>query len=235
LKASVYAAQAGNTEAENARLFAMASVAQADAAIAAWDAKFIHNFWRPVAGIQEAGVGGAGDADGNPDTVGVPDWRPLGAPGNDPNSIDDDITPPFPAWTSGHATMGSAIYKSLELFYGANSFDSIDGVIGNDLEYTLTSEEAGAGGTRSYDSFTQLAALAPGSEDSPEGENGMSRVYLGVHWIFDQTGGMTLGRSIAEYVAGNFFQAVPEPSAASLAAVALAVGALRRQSKKAPS
>jgi hypothetical protein len=216
------AAQAGNTPAQNARLFAMASVAAADAATAAWDAKFKYNLWRPVAAIQDGG------ADGNPNTVADPTWRPLGAPGNDPNSIADDFTPPFPAWTSGHATMGGAWFKSIELFYGTNSFDQIDGILGNDPVYTLTSQEAGSGGSRDFTTFTQTGILGAGLENSPEGENGMSRVYLGVHWIFDQTDGMAMGNNIATYVAANHFQAVPEPGTLVLAAVALLVVGWRR-------
>jgi hypothetical protein len=208
--------QANNTPAQNARLFAMASVAQADAATASWDAKFVNNFWRPVAAIQE------GAADGNPNTIADPNWRPIGAPGNDPNSMTDDFTPPFPAWTSGHATMGGALFKSIELFYRTNKFDEIDGIIGNNLTYTLTSEEAGGGSSRDFTTFTQTGVLNPGTENSPEGENGMSRVYLGVHWIFDQRDGITLGNNIANYVAANHFQAVPEPSTLALAGCALA-------------
>jgi hypothetical protein len=210
------AEQTGNTPAQNARLFAMASVAQADAATASWDAKFKYNFWRPVAGIQEA------DADGNPATIADPTWRPLGAPGGDPLAMNDDFTPPFPAWTSGHATMGGAWFKSIELFYGTNVYDEIDGIVGNDLKYSLTSEEAGGGSTRDFSTFTQTGLLDVGTENSPEGENGMSRVYLGVHWIFDQRDGITLGNSIANYVAANHFQAVPEPSTLALCGCALA-------------
>jgi hypothetical protein len=221
------AAQAGNTPEQNARLFAMASVAMADAAISAWDAKFEYNFWRPVAAIHE------GNTDGNANTIADPAWRPLGAPGDDPNSFTDDFTPPFPAWTSGHATMGGALFKSLELFYGTNSFDVIDGILGNDPDYVLTSEEPGSGGPRTFTTFTQTAPLGIGAEDSPEGENGTSRIYLGLHWIFDQRDGITLGNNIAQYIAANYFQAIPEPSGAALFILAM-VGCttIRRRSAK---
>lgn len=205
------AAQTGNTPGENARLFAQAAVAMADAATAAWDAKFTYNFWRPVTAIHD------GDLDGNAATLADAAWRPLGAPGPDPLDFEDDFTPPFPAWTSGHATMGGALFKSVELFYGTNSFDAIDGVLGNDPLYTLTSEEPGSGGARDYGTFTQTLPLAIGSEDSPEGENGTSRIYLGIHWIFDQVDGIQLGNDIAEYAAANRFARVPEPSSGALA------------------
>jgi hypothetical protein len=197
--------QTGNTAAENARLFAMASVAQADAVIATWDTKYEQDFWRPIVGIRQA------DTDGNPNTTADPNWVYLGAPGADPNSSSDDFTPPFPAYTSGHATMGGAIFKSMELFYGTNNFDEIDGIIGNDPTFTLHSSEAGSGGTRDYVRFTQAGPIGPGLENSPEGENSMSRIYLGIHWRMDQEDGAALGRTVADYVASHYFQAVPEP------------------------
>lgn len=214
------AAAVGTEPEDNARMFAMASVAQADAAIAAWDAKFQYNLWRPIAGIQE------GDRDGNDDTVADPSWQPLGAPGNDPSGTADDFTPPFPAWTSGHATMGGAVFKSLELFFGTNDFAEADALYGNDEvtgTYALTSQEAGSGGTRVFHSFAHEGVFALGSEDSPDGENAASRLYLGVHWIMDQRDGVTLGHDIAGYVSANHFAAVPEPSTLAFAASALIV------------
>lgn len=203
--------QVGNSPAEKARLFAMATVAQADAAIASWDIKYEVDFWRPITAIRAD----AAHDDDNPATVEDPNWTYLGSPGFDPASADDDFTPPFPAYTSGHATMGGAIFKTLELFYGTNDFSVADAAFGTDpitADYDLHSNEPGGGGTRSFVRFTQVGPLAPGFEDSPEGENGMSRIYLGVHWIFDQKDGIALGNAIANYSAGHYFLAVPEPA-----------------------
>ena len=56
---------AGIRVAQNARLFALLNVAMADAAIAAWDAKYFYDWWRPVTAIHN------GDSDGNPATTGT--------------------------------------------------------------------------------------------------------------------------------------------------------------------
>ena len=201
--------QIGNSPEQNARMFAMASVALADAIIATWDVKYEADLWRPITGIRRAAE------DDNPDTIEDLEWAPLGSPGADPNGAADDFTPPFPAYTSGHATMGGAIYRALELFYGTNDFSVADAMIGVDAvtdEYALFSIEPGGGGTREYVRFTQDGALGPGLENSPEGENTMSRIYLGVHWRMDQEDGQALGRAVSDYVASRYFQPVPEPS-----------------------
>jgi len=217
------AAAIGTTPAENARLFALASMAMADAAIAAWDAKFAANFWRPITAIRAD----ATYDDDNPATVEDPNWIPLGAPGPSPLDWTDDFTPPFPAYISGHATMGGALFKAIEQFFGTNDFAAADANHGIDLveaSYNLTSEEFGAnslpGMVRSYVRFTQDYTSGPlelGNENSPEGENGTSRVYLGIHWMFDQRDGIALGNQIADYVFNHRFQVVPEPNAAALA------------------
>lgn len=84
---------------ENARLFALADMAAADAIIAAWDAKLYYNWWRPVTAIRE------GDEDGNRHTVGDPSWEPLIA------------TPPYPDYPSGANNLTSSIMRIVELFF----------------------------------------------------------------------------------------------------------------------
>ena len=180
--------------------------------------KFSYNYWRPVTAIHEAGNDGSGFNDGNSSTVGDVNWRPLGAPGSDPNSSTDDFTPPFPSWTSGHATMGGALFKSLERFFGTNNFSVAalnNGVNLGSGQYTLTSQEFctdGSVGMSQPSTFVQTGVMDVGTENSPEGENGMSRIYLGIHWIFDQRDGITLGNNIADYMA--HMTSRPSPSQA---------------------
>ena len=50
--ARTVAIQEGNTEAENARLFALVNIAMADAGLTSWDNKYDDDFWRPIMGIR---------------------------------------------------------------------------------------------------------------------------------------------------------------------------------------
>jgi hypothetical protein len=168
------ALQEGNTLSENARLFALHNIAQADAGIVAWDAKFVYDFWRPITAIRGA------DHDGNPNTVSDPDWEPLGAPGG---GVVADFTPPFPAYTSGHATFGAAFFGTLANFYGTDKY-----------QFSVESDEL-PGVTRHFRSFSQASA-----------ENARSRVYLGVHWNFDDLYGQSTGYEVADYAFANILE-----------------------------
>ena len=224
-----------NTADQNARLFAMASAAMADASITAWDAKFAYDFWRPVTAIQRGGE------DGNAATVADAGWQPLGAPGAPDGTGASDFTPPFPAWPSGHATMGAAMFRTVENFYGTNSYAAITG----SATYALTSDELLPGiwdtGTtpadvvRTFSSFT--THLDGGSPDlmSPEWENAISRVYLGIHWRFDATDGIRMGTAIADEIAVSTFQAVPEPGVILPAVGGLAMLGWLRRRRRGPS
>jgi hypothetical protein len=180
--AETIAVQQGNSPVENARFFALVNIALADAGIACWDGKFDYDFWRPVTAIRAA------DADGNPATVADPNWRPLGAPadnGNGPN-----FTPPFPAYASGHATFGGALFRMMADFYHR---DNIHFTIHSDEFNGVTRDQNGLTRdptfTRTFDSFSAAAE-----------ENGQSRIYLGIHWNFDKVQGIEQGTDIADYV-----------------------------------
>jgi hypothetical protein len=95
------AAEQGTSLAENARVFALLSIATFDAAVAVFDSKYHYDYWRPVTAIR------AGDRDDNGRTAPDPEWTPL---------ID---TPPFPGYPSGHGGLGAAARRVLEDAFGA--------------------------------------------------------------------------------------------------------------------
>jgi hypothetical protein len=182
--AQTIALNENNTLEENARLFALLNVAQADAGIAAWETKYVYDLWRPIHAIREA------DTDGNPLTTAVPDWTPLGAPAG----LAPGFTPPFPAYVSGHATFGAAVFRSLANFFGTNSY-----------EFDVRSDEL-PGVVRHFSSFSEAAE-----------ENGRSRIYLGIHYNFDDVYGRAMGDQIADYVHEHLFQPLAAPPVEILA------------------
>jgi hypothetical protein len=172
------AEQEDNTLVENARLFALVNLAQADAGITSWDCKYKDDFWRPITAIRRAAE------DGNPDTAADPTWTPLGAPGN--GSTIPNFTPPFPAYVSGHATFGAAALEVLRQFYGTDN-----------ISFTIGSDEL-PGVTRTFASFSQAAE-----------ENARSRIYLGIHWNFDDVQGRALGVKVGDWVFDHVAQPRP--------------------------
>jgi hypothetical protein len=190
--AVLIANQMGSRGIELARLLALVNLAMADAGIAIWESKYYYEFWRPVTGIREAdeGTGPTGAGDGNPATVGDPTFTPLGAPAS--NLAGPNFTPPFPAYPSGHAGFGGALFETLRRFYGTDA-----------IAFTFVSDEFN-GLTR--DNTGAVRPLVPrsfGSLSEAEEENGQSRIYLGIHWAFDKTAGITLGRRVADFVFDN--------------------------------
>ena len=178
-----------------ARLYALVNTAMADAGIVSWESKFYWDFWRPVTGVREAdvGTGPTGKGDGNPATAGDPTFWPLGAPSS--NLRGPGFTPPFPSYPSGHATFGGALFQTLRNFYGTDK-----------IAFTFVSDEFN-GQTREGDGTVR--PYLPRSFDNlsqAEEENGQSRIYLGIHWAFDKTAGVTQGRKVANYVFTHEFR-----------------------------
>src|SRR5207253_11377724 len=96
--AAQVAQQAGDSLADDSRLFAVLETTLADAAIAAWDAKYKYNAWRPVTAIRAA------DTAGNPQAQADPASTPL------------LVTPNFPEYVSGHSTFSAAAATILDSF-----------------------------------------------------------------------------------------------------------------------
>lgn len=217
----------GNSVADNARLFALANVAMADAGILAWEQKYIHDLWRPVVAIREHDISMGPTGSRNhlisPDCD--PAWLPLGAPktNGDANMAEKNFTPPFPAYPSGHATFGAAAFHITRLFYNVTTpgpdqlFDGLAFIseecngINKDIKGTVRPRHI-----RSFpDGLWQMIE-----------ENGLSRVFLGVHWVFDafaldasgepdlsrNVGGVVLGMNIAEDIFAAAAGAGPKKS-----------------------
>jgi hypothetical protein len=178
-----------------ARLLALVNVAMADAGIAVWDSKFHHNLWRPITGIRESdpGTGPTGLGDGNDDTAGDPAFSPLGAPAS--NLTGPNFTPPFPAYPSGHAGFGGALFQILRRFYGT---DAISFRFVSDEFNGETTDNAGNPRPVVERRFTSLSQA--------EEENGQSRIYLGIHWAFDKTEGIVMGNRVADAVYARMFR-----------------------------
>jgi membrane-associated phospholipid phosphatase len=92
-------------------------------------------------------------------------------------------TPPFPAYVSGHSTFSAAAASVL-----AHS-------IGTDKVNFITTSDSLPGVTRK---FTSLWSAAE--------EAGMSRIYGGIHWQFDNIDGLQVGGNLGEYVYRNTLQ-----------------------------
>lgn len=182
---------------ELARLLALVNVAMADAGIAVWESKYFYNYWRPVTGIREAdaGTGPTGLGDGNPGTLGDPTYTPLGAPAS--NLAGPNFTPPFPAYPSGHAGFGGALFQTLRNFFGTD-----------DIPFTFVSDEFNGVTVDNEGNVRPLLPRSFASLSQAEEENGQSRIYLGIHWVFDKTEGIAQGRAVADYVFQNAFTPV---------------------------
>lgn len=97
---------------DSARMFALVSMATADALIACWDTKIFYNVWRPITAIRE------GDNDGNPHTAGLATWTSFFP------------APNYPDYTSGANNVSGATTTVLERLFGQH------------VEFTLVSNAA---------------------------------------------------------------------------------------------
>ena len=152
---------------EAARLYALVNTAFHDALFASFSGKFLYGFWRPVTAIREAA------RDGNPATE------------PDPGFLSLIPTPPYPTYPGNYACLAAAITQVLTRYFGRD-----------DVPFSITwATPTGAGITRSYNGFRQLAD-----------EAAQSRVYGGIHFAFDTTSSFGVCVPLGDYIFVNTFR-----------------------------
>lgn len=144
--------------------FAKVSMSLSDAGVACWNSKYIYNLERPVSYIRitidPKWVSKLNNVIPVPYVVGV--------------------TPPFPAYPSGHSSFGGAAAEVLSEIYGYN-YAMTDNCHQGRTEFL--------GMPRSFNSFYDMAY-----------ENAYSRIPLGVHYRMDCEEGLRMGYATGKKV-----------------------------------
>jgi hypothetical protein len=189
-----------SSELQEARLTAMVGMADADAAIEVWQAKYTYLLWRPITAISDitsanpTGTTCAGGAAWNANfTTCDPGWTSVIA------------TPPHPDYLAGHPAFSAAAATVLDDFFGTDN-----------IPFCTTSDQYVNSGvtigpiTLCYDSFMAAAQDAANS-----------RIYGGIHTSYAVNGGFIIGQDVGANLVANDFT-IPEPGSFGLLGVALA-------------
>jgi hypothetical protein len=159
--------------------FAIANVAF-DAFISCWETKRFYDSSRPWTLIHyyhkgEKVMGWAG-VEGGVKEMPAEEWHPY--------SPMNFITPPFPGYTSGHATVSGACAKTLELFTGSDVY----GFAERRKHCELTEKTAGDFQMLDMPTWSGTAEMAA-----------LSRALGGYHIPADNNVGLKVGREIATW------------------------------------
>jgi hypothetical protein len=92
-------------------------------------------------------------------------------------------TPPFPTYTSGHSAFGSSAARMIAHILGRDAIG-----FSKKASDTVIWPDQLSGVTRYWPSLSTAAE-----------ENGMSRIYGGVHWMKDNVEALRVGRAIADH------------------------------------
>lgn len=143
--------------------YAKTGMAINDAAVGCWNSKYHYNVERPVTYIKKF-------------------IDPTFRGSNLDNPVNGFVgfTPPFPAYPSGHSTMGAAGAEALASVFGY-SYGMTDNCHAGRVEFE--------GVPRTFGSLYEMAL-----------ENAWSRVLLGVHWRMDCDEGVRYGTVIGRKV-----------------------------------
>ncbi len=144
--------------------YAKVSMSLSDVGVACWNSKYIYNIERPVSYIRTT-----------IDTKWVSKLNNVVAV-----PYVAGVTPPFPAYPSGHSAFGGAAAEALSDIYGYN-YAMTDNCHQGRTEFL--------GMPRSFNSFYEMAY-----------ENAYSRIPLGVHYRMDCEEGLRMGYATGKKV-----------------------------------
>jgi hypothetical protein len=159
--------------------FVIANTAH-DAFISCWETKRYYDSSRPWTLVRHYYKGqiiqGWAGPDGGVVDMPAEEWHPY--------SPYVFITPPFPGYTSGHATVSGACAKMLELFSGSDVFDFVE----RRTHCALTEVNEGEMVELELPTWSGTAEMAA-----------LSRAMGGYHIPLDNNVGLAVGRELAEW------------------------------------
>ena len=205
---------------DDVKLFFVVSNALLDASIAAWDAKYVYDYVRPITVIHAMG-----DAP-------IKAWRPrslpailaysspattaaLGATASPAGIAEMKAadwepylpTPPFPSYVAGHSTFCAAWAHVMTLAMGSSELNFRKTV----KHLYVEQSELAPPVTLDYPTYEAAAEAC-----------GRSRIWGGVHWPDDIARGADLGRNVGENAwdrAQQYLLGTASPSTAALASL----------------
>jgi hypothetical protein len=183
---------------QDVKLFFVVANIVHDAFLTSWDAKRHYDTSRPYWWVRQYYpdkkiLGWTGPGKGVA-TISGKDWLPYS-----PAAF---VTPPFPGYTSGHATASAAAARILELFTGSDTFGAVAvrevGLLTEDKFTTAQMQardgKAATGLAESKEVRLQLPTFSATAEMAA-----MSRLWGGYHIRTDNVAGLATGRKVADY------------------------------------
>jgi hypothetical protein len=168
-----------------------------DAFISCWDTKRAYDSSRPWTLVRHYYKGQTIQGYRGPckgfGSIPAEDWQPY--------SPESFITPPFPGYSSGHATASGAGARILELFTGSDRFEAVAIRTAGELTETGCSvaEMQARDGKPSNDPNSREVRLMLPTFSATAAMAALSRMLGGYHIPTDNDTGLRIGREIADY------------------------------------
>ncbi|WP_441250908.1 vanadium-dependent haloperoxidase [Kitasatospora sp. McL0602] len=165
---------------DDAKLFFGLNMAETDAAIGSWAVKIKYNYARPSTLV--------------PYDLRGQQIQAWGGPGQGTVTMDGSkyrayvAVPGFPATVSGHSTFSGAAAEFLRRFTGSDEF-------GDSYTFKAGTSTVEPGITPAKDVTLTWPTFTAAAEQA-----GISRIYGGMHWSFDNEPGIVMGHQIGAVV-----------------------------------